>query len=77
MGRGNSRAFEGVREATQFKAAGGEPLTAKVDIRLAPSMAAELKAIDNWQGELREAIACLVASKKNPLDLAGGEGLES
>ena len=64
MGRGNPRAFEGKREFTQFKAAGDEPLTAKVDLRLTPTMAAELKALENWQKELRAAIAGLIAQKK-------------
>jgi hypothetical protein len=64
MGRGNPRAFEGKREDTQFKASGDEPLTAKVDLRLTPTMATELKAISNWQKELRAAIAGLIAQKK-------------
>jgi hypothetical protein len=64
MGRGNPRAFQGKREVTQFKAAGDEPLTAKVDLRLTPTMATELKEIDNWQKELRAAIAGLIAKKK-------------
>jgi hypothetical protein len=64
MGRGNPRAFEGKREVTQFKAAGDEPLTAKVDLRLTPTMATELKAIDNWQKELRAVISSLIAQKK-------------
>ena len=68
MGRGNPRAFEGKREVTQFKAAGDEPLTAKVDLRLTPTMATELKAIDNWQKELRAAIAGLIAQKKTDLE---------
>jgi hypothetical protein len=64
MGRGNPRAFEGKREVTQFKAAGDEPLTAKVDLRLTPTMATELKAIDNWQKELRAVISSRIAQKK-------------
>jgi len=63
MGRGNPKAFEGVREATQFKAAGDEPLTAKVDLRLTPGMADDLKAIKNWQAKLRGAIAHLIADE--------------
>lgn len=68
MGRGNPRAFEGKREATQFKAAGDEPLIARVDLRVTPTMATELKEIDNWQKELRAAIAGLIAKKKAPVE---------
>ena len=64
MGRGNPKAFEGKREATQFKAAGNEPLIARVDLRVTPTMATELKAIDNWQKELRTAISTLIEKKK-------------
>ncbi|KOP23044.1 hypothetical protein AMR41_28300 [Hapalosiphon sp. MRB220] len=59
----NPKAFEGKREATQFKAAGDEPLTAKIDLKLTPTMKEQLKAIPGWQNKLREAIARLIESE--------------
>ncbi|WP_035140494.1 hypothetical protein [Fischerella sp. PCC 9605] len=59
----NPKAFEGKREATQFKAAGDEPLTAKIDLKLTPTMKEQLKAIPGWQNKLREAIAQLIESE--------------
>lgn len=56
----NRQAFEGKREATQFKAVGVEPLTAKIDIKLTQSMKDALKDIPNWQSKLRDAIAQLI-----------------
>ncbi len=60
---GNLKAFEGKREATQFKAAGEEPLIAKIDLKLTETMKQELKAIPGWQGKLREAIAQLISAE--------------
>ena len=60
---GNPKAFEGKREATQFKAAGEEPLIAKIDLKLTETMKQELKAIPGWQGKLREAIAELIKAE--------------
>jgi|GEM_PF-1573867 len=59
----NLKAFEGVREATQFKASGDEPLVAKIDLRLAQSMKEKLKTIPDWQNKLRDAIAQLIESE--------------
>jgi hypothetical protein len=59
----NLRAFEGKREATQYKAAGSEPLIAKVDIKLTQTMKTALKDIPNWQSKLREAIAQLIEAE--------------
>ncbi|KAB8316134.1 hypothetical protein SD81_028545 [Tolypothrix campylonemoides VB511288] len=61
---GNLRAFEGKREATQFKSAGEEPLTAKLDIRLTETMRQELRAIPGWQAKLRGAIAQLIEAEQ-------------
>ncbi len=61
---GNLRAYEGKREATQFKAAGEEPLTAKLDIRLTETMKEELRAIPGWQAKLRGAIAQLIEAEQ-------------
>jgi hypothetical protein len=61
---GNLRAYEGKREATQFKASGEEPLTAKLDIRLTETMKQELKASPGWQGKLRDAIAQLIEAEQ-------------
>ncbi len=60
LGRGNPKAFEKVRQATQFQAAGSESLVAKVDLKVTPTMKAKLKAIPNWQDKLRQAIAALL-----------------
>lgn len=57
---GNPKAFEGVREATQFKASGNEPLVAKIELRITQSMKEELKGISGWQGKLRDAIAEMI-----------------
>jgi hypothetical protein len=56
----NRQAFDGKREGTQFKAAGSEPLKAKIDIKLTQSTKDALKGIPNWQSKLREAIAQLI-----------------
>ena len=40
-----------------FKTDRSESLTAKLSMRVAPSMLAELKKKDNWQELVREAIA--------------------
>ncbi|MEA5504759.1 hypothetical protein VB735_16890 [Halotia wernerae UHCC 0503] len=60
----NRKAFEGSREATQFKAAGDEPLNAKIELRLTQTMKAELKALPNWQHQLRSAIAELIKNSQ-------------
>ncbi|NMF67434.1 hypothetical protein [Brasilonema octagenarum] len=60
---GNPKAFEGKREATQFKAGGEEPLIAKIDLKLTETMKQELKAIPGWQGKLRDAIAELIKAE--------------
>jgi len=59
----NPKAFEGVREATQFKAAGDEPLIAKIDLKVTESMKKQLKGIPGWQNKLRDAIALLIESE--------------
>lgn len=41
-----------------------EPCTAKMTLRLPPSMYAELKQLPNWQEKVREAIAAEL--EKNP-----------
>jgi hypothetical protein len=56
----NYKAFEGKREATQFKAAGDEPLTAKLDLKVTQTMKDQLKAIPNWQNKVREALSLLL-----------------
>ena len=61
---GNPKAFEGKREATQYKAAGDEPLVAKVDLKLTETMKQQLKSIPGWQGKLRDAIADLIEAEK-------------
>jgi hypothetical protein len=40
-----------------------EPCTAQFNIRLPPSLLAELKKIDNYQERVRQAIAKIVDSK--------------
>lgn len=60
MGRGNPRAFEGVRESTQFIPGGKEALSEKIDVRVTPQMKQKLKLLPNWQQKLREAIADLI-----------------
>ncbi|BAY50586.1 hypothetical protein SAMD00079811_82150 (plasmid) [Scytonema sp. HK-05] len=61
---GNPRAFEGKREATQFKAAGEEPLIAKIDLKVTETMKQELRAIPGWQAKLRDAIAQLIEAEQ-------------
>lgn len=56
----NRKAFEGIREATQFKAAGDEPLTAKLDLKVTQSVKDQLKAIPNWQNKVRSALLELI-----------------
>lgn len=56
----NSKAFEGIREATQFKAAGDEPLNAKLDLKVTQTMKDQLKAIPGWQNKVREALSLLL-----------------
>lgn len=62
----NSKAFEGIREATQFKAAGDEPLNAKLDLKVTQTMKDQLKAIPGWQNKVREALSSLL--KNYPQD---------
>ncbi len=64
MGRGNPKAFEGVREATQFVAAGKESLNDKIELRITHQMKRDLKTLPNWQEKLREAIALLIELHK-------------
>jgi hypothetical protein len=52
----NPKAFEGVREATQFKASGDEPLNAKLDLKVTQTMKDQLKAIPGWQNKVRQAL---------------------
>jgi hypothetical protein len=59
----NLHAFEGKREATQYKAAGDEPLIAKIDLKVTQSMKDGLKAIPNWHSKLRDAIAQLIQAE--------------
>ena len=40
-----------------------EPCTAQVNVRVPPSLKAKLKALDNWQEELRKAMEQLVEAK--------------
>jgi hypothetical protein len=61
---GNPKAFEGLREGTQFKASGNEPLIAKIDLKLTQTMKNQLKAIPEWQTKLRNAIAQLIESEE-------------
>jgi len=56
----NRKAFEGIREATQFKAAGDEPLTAKLDLKVTQSVKDQLKAIPGWQNQVRSALLELI-----------------
>ncbi len=48
-----------------FKTDRDEPLTAKLSVRIAPSMLDELKSQENWQELVRAAIAEKLAQKKN------------
>ncbi|MBW4617725.1 MAG: hypothetical protein KME21_31950 [Desmonostoc vinosum HA7617-LM4] len=57
----NRKAFEHVREGTQFKAAGDEPLNAKIELRLTEAMKTQIKSIPGWQDQLRGAIAQLIS----------------
>jgi hypothetical protein len=56
----NRKAFEGIREATQFKAAGDEPLTAKLDLKVTQSVKDQLKAIPGWQNKVRSVLLELI-----------------
>ncbi|MBD2534534.1 hypothetical protein H6G97_35645 [Nostoc flagelliforme FACHB-838] len=49
-----------MREATQFKAAGDEPLTAKLDLKVTQSVKDQLKAIPGWQNKVRSALLELI-----------------
>lgn len=51
--------------ATRFQTDRDEPLTAKLSVRIAPSMLDELKSQENWQELVRAAIAEKLAQKKN------------
>ncbi len=42
-----------------------EPCTAQFNIRLPPSLLAELKQIDNYQEKVRQAIAFIVEQEKD------------
>ncbi|MBD6620912.1 hypothetical protein FNW02_35590 [Komarekiella sp. 'clone 1'] len=66
----NRKAFEGIREATQFKAAGDEPLNAKIELRLTQTMKTQLKAIPGWQNKARSALLELIKnhSQDEPSD---------
>lgn len=64
----NCQAFEGKREGTQFKPVAGEPLKAKIDIKLTQTMKDALKDIPNWQSKLRDAIAQLIDAEMSNKD---------
>lgn len=53
---------------TRFKTDREESLTAKLSVRIAPSMLDELKSQENWQELVREAIAKALKEKKREQD---------
>jgi hypothetical protein len=56
MGRGRPGGNPELREH-KFTTDRPEPMTAKLSMRIAPSMLAEVQAQENWQEFVREAIA--------------------